>query len=68
MTKVLSFINSDGIMVHAAEVTVEVRSNFGRGDISMIERNYGTFATKRQAEERVKAVLSGTYNDDDMVD
>lgn len=68
MTRVFSFINSDGVMVHAAEVSVEVRSSFGKGDRSIIERNYGTFAKKSEAEERIQAVLNGTYQDDDMVD
>lgn len=66
MTKISSFINDDGVMVHAAFVTVEVRSNFGRGDAKMIEQHQGTFTSYREAEQRIKAVQDGTWRDEDV--
>ncbi|MDX0510667.1 hypothetical protein GOL87_26845 [Sinorhizobium medicae] len=64
MTKISSFVNNDGVMVHAAFVTVEVRSNFGFGDKKLIEQHQGTFSSYAEAERRIKAVQDGTHRDE----
>lgn len=66
MTKISSFVNNDGVMVHAAFVTTELTSQYG--DKYTIQQHQGTFATRGEAEKCVEAVLNGTYHDDDMVD